>query len=119
VLSSQGDTGWVKVTLKWPDGTSTEGAAPATAARESRARAATKALQKALEPALKDQATLMDVHQVLLQHLGSTDSVLVQGTFEQKGVTTSFVGSALITDDVATAAVHALLQAINRRLIED
>lgn len=119
VLSSQGDTGWVKVTLRWPDGTTSEGAAPATAARESRARAATKALHKALEPSLKGQATLMEIHQVLLQHLGSTDSVLVQGTFEQNGTSTAFVGSALISDDVATAAVYALLQAINRKLIGD
>jgi hypothetical protein len=119
VLSSQGDTGWVKVTLKWPEGVVTEGAAPATSNRASRARAATRALEKALEPALKEKSTQMDIAQVLLQPLGGAESVLVQGTFEKDGTTSPFVGTALITDDVATAAVHALLQAINRKLIED
>jgi hypothetical protein len=117
VLSSQGDTGWVKVTLKWPDGTSTEGAAPATTDRESRARAATHALVKALEPTLKERKTEIDIQQVLVQPLGSGDSVLVQGSFLQGKVKTSFLGSALISDDVATASVHALLQAINRKLL--
>ncbi|MEA2460829.1 MAG: hypothetical protein QOH90_1006 [Actinomycetota bacterium] len=117
VLSSQGDTGWVKVTLKWPDGVATEGAAPATAERESRARAATTALVKALEPALKERKTQIDIQQVLVQHLGSGDSVLVQGAFQQGSLKNAFLGSALISDDVATAAVHALLQAINRKLL--
>jgi hypothetical protein len=117
VLSSQGDTGWVKVTLKWPDGAATEGAAPATADRESRARAATTALVKALEPALKERQTQIDIQQVLVQHLGSGDSVLVQGAFQQGKLKNAFLGSALISDDVATAAVHALLQAINRKLL--
>ncbi|MEA2498031.1 MAG: hypothetical protein QOH26_436 [Actinomycetota bacterium] len=119
VLSSQGDTGWVKVTLKWPDGTNTEGAAPATSTRESRARAATNALQKALEPAFKERGVQLEVTQVVVQHLGTNDSVLVQGAYEQGRNSTSFLGSALISDDVATAAVHALLQAVNRKLMDE
>jgi hypothetical protein len=119
VTSSQGDTGWVKVTLRWPDGKSTEAAAPASSSRESRARAAANALQKALEPAFTERGVQLSVTQVLVQHLGPQDSVLVQGSYEQARQSTAFVGSALISDDVATAAVHALLQAVNRRLMAE
>lgn len=116
VLTSKGDTGWVKVTLKWPSGRTTEGAGPATATRESRARGAANALQQALEPVLNERGAHLDIHQILLQSVGANDSVLVQGYFSERGAPTPIVGSAIVTDDVATAAVHALLQAINRKI---
>ncbi len=116
VLSSSGETGWVKVTLRWLDETTTEGAGAATSSRDSRARAASAALQQALDPVLKARGAHLDVHQILLQPIGTNDSVLVQGFYSEKGTVTPFVGSAIVHDDVATAAVHALLQAVNRKL---
>ena len=116
VLASKGATGWVKVTLRWPDGESTEGAGAATSTREARARGATIALLRALEPALSARAAKLDVEQVLIHRIGSGECVLVRGLFTENGTNTPIVGSALIYDDVASAAVRALLHAINRKL---
>jgi hypothetical protein len=116
VLASKGSTGWVKVTLRWPGGETTEGAGATTATREARARGATIALLRALEPALAARAAKLDVEQVLIARIGSGECVLVRGLFAEGGTSTPVVGSALIHDDVATAAVHALLHAINRKL---
>ena len=116
VLASKGATGWVKVTLRWPGGDTTEGAGATTATREARARGATIALLRALEPALAARTAKLDVEQVLIHRIGSGECVLVRGLFAERGTSTPVVGSALIHDDVATAAVHALLHAINRKL---
>jgi hypothetical protein len=116
VLATKGTTGWVKVTLRWPGGDTTEGAGATTASREARARGATIALLRALEPALAARAAKLDVEQVLIHRIGSGECVLVRGLYSEAGKNTPVVGSALIHDDVATAAVHALLHAINRKL---
>jgi hypothetical protein len=116
VLASKGVSGWVKVTLRWPDGTTTEGAGATTASREARARGATIALLRALEPALSERGAKLDVEQVLIHRIGSGECVLVRGLFSEGGTNTPVVGSALIYDDVASAAVRALLHAINRKL---
>lgn len=116
VLASKGSTGWVKVTLRWPGGETTEGAGATTATREARARGATIALLRALEPALAARGAKLDVEQVLIHRIGSGECVLVRGLYAEGGTNTAVVGSALIHDDVATAAVHALLHAINRKL---
>ena len=116
VLASKGSTGWVKVTLRWPGGDTTEGAGATTATRDARARGATIALLRALEPALAARGAKLDVEQVLIARIGSGECVLVRGLYGEGGTSTPVVGSALIHDDVATAAVHALLHAINRKL---
>lgn len=116
VLASKGTSGWVKVTLRWPDGTTTEGAGATASSREARARGATIALLRALEPALSAAAAKLDVEQVLIHRIGSGECVLVRGLFSENGTNTPVVGSALIHDDVASAAVRALLHAINRKL---
>jgi hypothetical protein len=116
VLASKGDSGWVKVALRWPDGTTTDGAGAAGASREARARGAAQALLQALQPALSKTGAKLDVDQVMLQKLGTHDSVLARVVFYEQGVATPLVGSAIVHDDVASAAVRALLQAINRKL---
>ena len=116
VLASKGASGWVKVTLKWPDGSTTEGAGATTATREARARGATIALLRALEPALSSGGAKLDVEQVLIHRIGSGECVLVRGLYSVNGSNVPVVGSALIHDDVASAAVRALLHAINRKL---
>ncbi|HEY7875103.1 MAG TPA: hypothetical protein VIG64_08280 [Actinomycetota bacterium] len=116
VLATKGASGWVKVTLRWPGGETTEGAGATTSSREARARGATIALLRALEPSLAARAAKLDVEQVLIHRIGSGECVLVRGLYSEAGKNTPVVGSALIHDDVATAAVHALLHAINRKL---
>lgn len=116
VLASKGEDGWVKVGLRWPDGQTTEGAGSAGAARESRARAAADAVQRALEPVLAPLRTRIDIDQVMIQRIGQNDSVLVSVIFYENGMPSPLMGSAIINDDVASAAVRATLQAVNRRL---
>jgi hypothetical protein len=116
VLASKWDSGWVKVALRWPDGTSTEGAGAAGSSREARARGAAQALLQALQPALGPVGAKLDVDQVLLQPLGANDTVIARVVLYDRGIATPLVGSALVYDDVATAAVRAILQSINRRL---
>lgn len=116
VLASKGDSGWVKVALRWPDGQTTEGAGIAGATRDARARGASIALLEALGPRLDEMNAKLDVDHLLIHRVGSNDSVLVRAIFYEKGLTTPLVGSALVFDDVATAAVRAILQAINRKL---
>ncbi|MBA2726370.1 MAG: hypothetical protein H0U53_10310, partial [Actinobacteria bacterium] len=78
VLASRGESGWVKVALKWPDGQMTEGASAAGASREARARGATTALMQAMKPVLEDHQTAVEVDQVVVQRIGSNDSVVVR-----------------------------------------
>jgi hypothetical protein len=116
VVASKGESSWVKVALVWPDGETTEGAGTAGATRETRARGATVALLQALGEVLERRDASVDVDHVLIHRIGSSDSVLVRAVFRDGGAPTSLIGSAVVYDDVATAAVQALLQAINRKL---
>jgi hypothetical protein len=116
VLASKGDSGWVKVALRWPDGETTEGAGSAGVTRETRARGATVALLQALEPQLRARRSRVDVDHVLIHRVGVADSVLVRAVFYSGGGALPLIGSAMVYDDVATAAVQALLQAVNRKL---
>ena len=116
VLASRGESGWVKVALKWPDGQTTEGASAAGASREARARGATAALIQAMKPVLENHQSAVDVDQVVVQRIGSNDSVVVRAIFYENGTSVPVIGSALVHDDVATASVRAMLQALNRKL---
>ncbi|MDQ4025924.1 MAG: hypothetical protein M3217_10635 [Actinomycetota bacterium] len=116
VLGSRGNTGWVEVSLRWPDGTETDGSGTAGASRETRARGAAKALVKALEPVLRERGVELELDQVLIHRMDSSDSVFVRATFFEGGNVIPVVGSALVHDDVASAAVRALLHAVNRKL---
>jgi hypothetical protein len=116
VLGSRGNTGWVEVSLKWPDGTETDGSGTAGSSRETRARGAAKALVKALEPVLSERGVELELDQVLIHRMDSADSVFVRATFFENGNVIPVVGSALVHDDVASAAVRALLHAVNRKL---
>jgi hypothetical protein len=116
VLATKGDEGWVKVGLKWPDDQVTEGVAAAGVSREARARAASDAVSKALDPILAPMKARMAIDQVAVSKIGVSDSVTVSVLFYEGGTVTPLVGSAIIQDDVASAAVRATLQAVNRRL---
>jgi hypothetical protein len=116
VLGARGNAGWVEVGLKWPDGTETDGSGNAGPSRETRARGAAKALVKALEPILADRGAELELDQVLIHRMDSADSVFVRATFFEGGNAVPVVGSAIVHDDVASAAVRALLHAVNRKL---
>ena len=116
VLASKGEAGWVKVALRWPNGVTSEGAGVAGSSRDARARGAAAALMHALSPVLDAMDASVDVDHLLIHRVGSHDSVLVRVVFYERGATTPLVGSALVYDDVATAAVRAILQALNRKL---
>jgi hypothetical protein len=116
VLGTRGTAGWVEVGLKWPDGTETDGSGNAGPSRETRARGAAKAVVKALEPILSERGVELEIDQVLIHRMESADSVFVRATFFEGGNAIPVVGSAIVHDDVASAAVRALLHAVNRKL---
>jgi hypothetical protein len=116
VFASKGTSGWVKVALRWPDGEITEGAGAAAGSREARARGATLATLNALEPILSRQGASLEIDHVLLHRIGQNDAVLVRAMFYDGSAATPVVGSTVVEDDVATAAVRAVLHAINRKL---
>lgn len=116
VLATKGDTGWVKVALRWPDGTTSEGAGAAAPTREARARGATGALLKALEQILVAKGARIEIDHISVQRLDSSESVLIHLFYYEGSMRTALLGSAVIQDDIATAAVRAMLQALNRKL---
>lgn len=116
VSATRGDSGWVRVGLRWPDGEVTEGAGAAGATRDSRARGSVNAVQQALEPLLASRNVSLDLEHLLISRMGSNDSVIVKVGWHEGGNATILVGSALVEDDIATATVRALLQAVNRKL---
>lgn len=116
VLGTRGTAGWVEVGLRWPDGTETDGSGNAGPSRETRARGAANALVKALQPILAERGTELELDQVLIHRMDSADSVFVRATFFDGGAAIPVVGSAIVYDDVASAAVRALLHAVNRKL---
>jgi hypothetical protein len=116
VFATKGTSGWVKVALRWADGEVTEGAGAAGGSREARARGATLATLNALEPVLSRMGASLEIDHVLVHRIGQTDAVLVRALFYDGTSSTPLVGSAVVQDDVATAAVRALLHAINRKL---
>jgi hypothetical protein len=116
VLASTTGKGWVKVALRWHEGSVTEGARMVTHTRESRARGACDATATALCSQLEGDGSLVEVEDVAISRVGATDSVVVRARYYQNGTNTDLIGSAIVRDDVATAAARALLHAVNRKL---
>jgi hypothetical protein len=116
VLASKGNEGWVKVAIRWPNGEVTEGVGAAGVTRESRARGAASAVQRALNPVLEKRRSTVEIDEVAIQRLGTGDSVTVHAVFNENGAPRHLVGTALVYDDVASAAVRAILHAVNRKL---
>lgn len=116
ILATKGNAGWVRVALKWPNGRETQGDGSAGASRETRARGACIALIKALQPVLQERGAALEIDHIGIQPIDSGSSVVVKATFYEGGNVTPVLGSAIVQDDVASAAVRALLQATNRKL---
>ena len=115
-LLTKAGKAWVNVVLRWADGGTTQAVSTAETTREARARAAVTTALRALDPALKQRRATVVVNNVVLQIIGGNEIVLVQGTYTVDGVPTQVTGSAIVYDDVSTAAVHATLHAVNRKL---
>jgi hypothetical protein len=116
MMASQGESGRIDVGLRWPTGETAGGAQAASANRETRARAGAEAVGKALESTLLQRRASVEIDSVVLPRVGSSDAVLVKALFREQGSVTVLLGSALIEDDVASAAARALLDALNRKL---
>lgn len=107
---------WVEVELRWPDDVTAEGTAPAGNSRESRAKAAATAALDCLDKALGARRATVELDNIVLHKMGQMDWVLVHCTYYDKRGSTRVMGSALILDDLVTAAARALLDALNRKL---
>lgn len=116
VVGMKRDEGWVKLRLRCPDGTITEGNAPARATREGRAHAAVSASLQALKNVLADMDAHVEMENVILYPAGTDDLVLIHATFVERAQRRPVSGTAFIVDDTATAAARALLDALNRQL---
>lgn len=116
VFASKGENGWVRVRLKWPGGEVTEGLGRFAAERETRAQGAAQALVQALDAKVAEHSAKVTVEEVVLHRTRQNEVVVVQCTVSANGDSRPVVGTSFIRDDVATAAVQAALQGLNRRL---
>lgn len=107
---------WVEVELRWRNGETTQGTGAAGRSRESRARGAATAALECLDKALGERQATVELENIVIHKMGPADWVLVHCAFYEKGGATPLMGSALVHDDLATAAARALLNALNRKL---
>lgn len=110
------DSEWVKVTLRQTDGRTSEGSCTGGGSRQARGKAAVIAAIRALEPALAPRNARVDLESLVVSRMDPHDIVCVRVEFYQGSVPASFMGTAGIEDDISTAAIKALLQALNRKL---
>ncbi len=113
---TRADRSWVNVVLRWADGSTTQSVSTAESSRLARARAAVTTVLRALDPVLKSRRATIEIQEVALQAIGSKQGVVVHGTYRSGGVAIEISGSAIVHDDISTAAVHATLHAVNRQL---
>jgi hypothetical protein len=116
LVANKENGGWVRVELRWPDGDLSSGEETSGVSRESRARSAAIAVKVALDAWLSKRNATLEIEHIVIQKLGSSDSVTVRLVIHEDGRSTALVGSALVRDDVASASVHATLHALNRKL---
>ncbi|MDP9067589.1 MAG: hypothetical protein M3N53_04445 [Actinomycetota bacterium] len=116
-VSKGADSEWVKVMLRHPSGDISEGSCTGGGSRTSRGKAAVIATLRALDPVLSERRATVDLESLSLQSVDSEDAVCVRAAFAEGGIRLALVGTAVIEDDIATAAIKALLQALNRKLL--
>lgn len=110
------DAEWVKVTLRHLDGQTSEGSCTGGGSRQARGKAAVIAAIRALEPALAQRHARLDLDSLVISRMDPHDTVFVKAEFYEGSVPASFLGTAVVEDDIATASIKALLQALNRKL---
>lgn len=115
-VSKGSGSDWVKVVLRHPSGEATEGSCTGGGSRVARGKAAVIAALRALDPLLSSRGASVDLEHLSIQHIDVEDSVLLRAVFHERGIGLSLVGTAVVEDDIATASIKALLQALNRKL---
>ena len=113
-VAREGDAGWIRVTLRWPDDQLTEGAAQVSERRPSRARGAADATLAALAARVGTKGLKLEIDGVVERSVAGRPSVLVHVFCEGHGKRLPLMGSAFVRDDVGTATVKALLNAVDR-----
>lgn len=116
-LGSKGESEWVEVALRWPEGEQTSGSGAAGRSRSARARGAAAATLECLDHRLSAKKANVEIENIVLHRMGAEEWVLVHCAYYEADGSTSLLGSALIHDDMATAAARALLNAVNRKLL--
>ena len=111
------DSEWVKVVLSHPSGDSTEGSCTGGGSRLARGKAAAIATLRALDATLAERKASVDLESLTIQRVDASDIVCVRAAFYEGGVGISLLGTAAIEDDISSAAIKALLQALNRKLL--
>lgn len=107
---------WVKVVLRHPSGEATEGSCTGSGSRVARGKSAVIAALRALDPLLASRGASVDLEHLSIQHADVETNVLLRVVFYEGGIGLSLVGTAAIEDDVASASIKALLQALNRKV---
>lgn len=115
-VSKGAGSDWVKVVLRHPSGETTEGSCAGGGSRVARGKAAVIATLRALDPLLASRGASVDLEHLSIQHVDVDANVLVRAVLYEGGVGLSLMGTAAIEDDVASASIKALLQALNRKL---
>lgn len=108
---------WIKVLLSHPNGDSTEGSCTGGGSRLGRGKAAAIATLRALDSTLAARKASVDLESLTIQRVDASDIVCVRAAFYEGGVGISLLGSAAIEDDISSASIKALLQALNRKLL--
>lgn len=117
-LGRRNNNEWVEVTLVWPTGERTSGTGAAGTSREARARGAAAAVLECLDGKLSEMRSTLEIEHVTLHSMtSSTEWVLVHTTFYEESGPTPLLGSARVVDDIATASVRAMLNAVSRKLL--
>ena len=117
-IGTRSNSEWVEVTLKWPQGNRTSGTGAAGPSREARARGAAAAVVECLDPTLSERKATLEIDHVTLHAMSSSaEWVLVHTTVYDEAGSTPLLGSARIVDDIATASVRAMLNAVSRKLL--
>ncbi len=116
-VSKGRESDWVKVVLSHPEGSTTEGSCTAGGTRGARGKAAVIAALRALDPSFAERHASVDLESLSIQRIEMQEAVCVRAVFYEGGVGLSLIGTAVVEDDIATASIKALLQALNRKLL--
>ena len=117
IAANQRARGRVDVGLRWNGSETAGGAQVGGESRDARARAAVQAVIEALEPRLSEREATIEVETLMIQTIGSAETVTLKVNYkDQSTPTVPLIGTAIIHDDVMSAAARALLDAVNRRI---
>lgn len=117
VVGTRADSGWTRLGLKAPDGERFEGSAPLYPSKDARARAVVAALMQALEVPLERLSARVEVKDLFVYSGYPESIVVVQVVWHQDGQAIPLAGSAIASDDPASAGARAILHALNRKLL--